>query len=73
MTSEEFGQCVRELYGESGLTGFGAKDTLFYLFGVPATALFLKNRIKPQAISDDNFIPAVTSATVLILSKFNKL
>ncbi|KAG5583656.1 hypothetical protein H5410_054283 [Solanum commersonii] len=73
MTKEKFGLCVHELYGESGITGFGAKETLYYLFGVPATALFIKNRIKPQAISDNDFIPGVTSATVLILSKFNKI
>lgn len=64
---------MHELYGESGITGFGAKETLYYLFGVPATALFIKNKIKPQAISDNDFIPGVTSATVLILSKFNKI
>nr|XP_016453832.1 PREDICTED: uncharacterized protein LOC107778141 [Nicotiana tabacum] len=73
LTKDEFRKIVGDLIRESGVTGFGAKDTLFYLFGVPVTTLFIKQRIKPQAISDEIFIPAVTSATVLVLAKFNKV
>ncbi|OIS97669.1 PREDICTED: uncharacterized protein LOC109233850 [Nicotiana attenuata] len=73
LTKDEFRKIVRELIHEAGVTGYGAKDTLFYLFGIPVTALFIKQRIKPQAISDEIFIPAVTSATVLVLAKFNKV
>ncbi|KAJ8534304.1 hypothetical protein K7X08_007628 [Anisodus acutangulus] len=73
LTQEEFRKILRVLIRETGVTGFGAKDTLYYLFGVPATALFIKNIIKSKSISDDLFIPGVTSATVLVLSKFNKV
>ncbi|KAM3205858.1 hypothetical protein P3L10_029268 [Capsicum annuum] len=73
MTKDNLKKCVHELMNESGVTGFGATDTIIYLFGVPATALFIKNRTKPEAISDDIFIPGVTSATVFVLSKFNKI
>jgi len=73
LTEDEFRKILRELIHESEVIGYGAKDTLFYLFGVPVTALFIKQRIKPQAISDEIFIPAVTSATVLVLAKFNKV
>ncbi|MCD7454934.1 hypothetical protein HAX54_026530 [Datura stramonium] len=73
ITKDQFRKILQDLIRETGITGFGAKDTLFYLFGVPVTALFIKNRIKPNSISDDIFIPAVTSATVLVLSKFNKI
>ncbi|XP_060177562.1 uncharacterized protein LOC132607557 [Lycium barbarum] len=73
LKKEKVREIISELTHETAITGLGATDTLFYLFGVPATALFNKRRIKPQAISDDVFIPGVTSATILVLSKFNRI
>ncbi|XP_030518782.1 uncharacterized protein LOC115732273 [Rhodamnia argentea] len=73
LTKEEFQRILQEVIVDTGFTGVGAKDILFYLFGVPATALFIKQRVAPRAIRDDIFIPGITSATVFLLAKFNKI
>ncbi|CAF2093665.1 unnamed protein product [Brassica rapa] len=46
---------------------------LFFIFGVPSFAVFLKNRIALTSIPNDLFIPAVTSATAFLLAKLNKI
>lgn len=58
---------------ETGVAGIGAKDFILYIFGVPATALFIKQRIIPRAIPNEIFIPVITSATVFVLAKLNKI
>ncbi|PON63088.1 Transmembrane protein [Parasponia andersonii] len=75
VTHEEFKQILKEIMEKSpGFTGFGgAKDTLIYVFGVPVTTWFIKQQLIPRSISDDYFIPGVTSATVLLLANLNKL
>ncbi|KAI3446570.1 hypothetical protein Pfo_003235 [Paulownia fortunei] len=73
LTKEEFDKILEEVILDTGVTNIGAKDLLFYLFGVPATALFLKQRLAPKLIPNEAFIPAVTSATVFLLAKLNKI
>ncbi|KAL3819703.1 hypothetical protein ACJIZ3_005608 [Penstemon smallii] len=73
LTKEEFQKILQEVILDTGVTNVGAKDMLFYLFGVPATALFFKQRLIPKLIPNDVFIPGVTSATVFLLAKFNKI
>ena len=73
MTKDEFEKIIKELIVDTGLTGFGAKDIIFYMFGVPITALFIKQRVAPKAVPNDIFIPVVTSATVFLLAKLNKI
>ncbi|KAI3865540.1 hypothetical protein MKW92_046412 [Papaver armeniacum] len=64
---------VKDLVFDTGFKGSGAKDIILYMYGVPITLLFIKNAIMPTAIPNDMFIPAVTSATVYALAKFNKI
>lgn len=73
LSKEEFEKIMQAVVADTGFTGIGAKDILFYLFGVPGTALFIKQRVAPRAIPNDVFIPAITSATVFLLAKFNKI
>ncbi|XP_052172450.1 uncharacterized protein LOC127788340 [Diospyros lotus] len=73
LTKEEFEKILRDVMVETGFSGTGAKDIFFYIFGVPATALFFKQRFLPRAIPNELFIPAVTSATVFVLAKLNKI
>ncbi|KAG8372098.1 hypothetical protein BUALT_Bualt12G0031200 [Buddleja alternifolia] len=73
LQKEEFQKILREVILDSGVTNTGAKDMLFYLYGVPATALFLKQRLAPNLIPNEVFVPALTSATVFLLAKFNKI
>lgn len=73
LTKEEFHKILEEVIVDTGLTGFAAKDILFYMYGVPATALLIKQRVAPEAIPNDIFIPLVTSATVYLLAKLNKI
>ncbi|KAL8460043.1 hypothetical protein ACS0TY_031026 [Phlomoides rotata] len=73
LTKEEFQKILQEVILDTGVTNIGAKDMLFYLFGVPATALFLKQRLVPKLIPNEAFIPLVTSATVFLLAKLNKI
>ncbi|KAF7804011.1 uncharacterized protein G2W53_043122 [Senna tora] len=64
---------MKEVLPHVVITGIGVKDTLLYLFGVPATALLFKTRLMPLPLPNEIFIPAVTSITVLALAKFNKI
>ncbi|PRQ53217.1 putative EF-hand domain pair protein [Rosa chinensis] len=73
LTKEEFGRCVQQVIREAGISGYGAKDSLIYIFGVPITALLIKQSVMPRAVSNDYFIPGVTSATALVLAKLNKI
>ncbi|KAK9671208.1 hypothetical protein RND81_12G013600 [Saponaria officinalis] len=73
LTKEEFQRILEDVIMETGFTGLGAKDIILYIFGVPVTTLFLKKGVLPTAIPDALFIPAVTSATVFFLAKFNKI
>ncbi|KAM5581069.1 hypothetical protein ABKV19_010337 [Rosa sericea] len=73
LTREEFGKCVQHVIREAEFSGFGAKDSLIYLFGVPTTALLIKHTVMPRAVSNDYFIAGVTSATALVLAKLNKI
>ncbi|XP_042481937.1 uncharacterized protein LOC122062386 [Macadamia integrifolia] len=51
----------------------GAMDILFFIFGVPITTLFVKQRLIPTAIPNELFIPGVTSATVFFLAILKKI
>ncbi|WCJ33377.1 hypothetical protein M5689_014745 [Euphorbia peplus] len=73
MSKEEFQKILQEVIMGTGFTGFGSKDILIFLYGIPAAALFIKQRIAPKALPNDVFIPAVTSATVFLLAKLNKI
>ncbi|KAI5427321.1 hypothetical protein KIW84_032659 [Lathyrus oleraceus] len=73
LTKTEFQDIMKEMVKESGFTGVGAKEALLYIFGVPVTALFIKQRVMPQAIPNEFFIPGITSVTVLILAALNKI
>ncbi|XP_021908577.1 uncharacterized protein LOC110822712 [Carica papaya] len=74
LTKDEFLKVLQEMVIGTGFTGVGgARDVLLFIFGVPVTALFLKHRIAPNSLPDDVFIPAVTSATVYLLAKLNKI
>ncbi|KAI0531283.1 hypothetical protein KFK09_000836 [Dendrobium nobile] len=55
--------------------GKGAKDIFLYIFGVPVVGLLAK-RIIPgptASIPDEIFIPAVTSGTIILLAKTNRI
>ncbi|VVB02919.1 unnamed protein product [Arabis nemorensis] len=74
ISKEEFQKLLQEVLIGAGFTGVGGvKEFLLFIFGVPAFAVFLKNRIAPASIPNDLFIPAVTSATVFVLAKLNKI
>ncbi|KAK3009929.1 hypothetical protein RJ639_011036 [Escallonia herrerae] len=73
LKKEEFQKILQDVILETGVTGLGVKDIILYLFGVPVTALFIKQQIFPKAIPNEVFIPGVTSATVFGLAKFNKI
>ncbi|CAN0901369.1 hypothetical protein LINGRAHAP2_LOCUS21383, partial [Linum grandiflorum] len=71
--SQEFQKVLEEIIMGAGFTGFGSKNIFLYIFGVPAAAMFIKQRIAPTIVPNDIFIPGITSATVLILAKLNKI
>ena len=74
MTRKKFQAILREiLITDAGFTGLGAKDILIYIFGVPLTALLIKQRLFPRVVPNELFIPGVTSATVFALAKLNKI
>ncbi|KAF7147495.1 hypothetical protein RHSIM_Rhsim03G0039700 [Rhododendron simsii] len=73
LTKEEFQKILQDVVMESGVSGIGAKDLILYIFGVPVTALFIKQRIIPGALPNEIFIPVITSATVFVLAKLNKI
>ncbi|CAF1800849.1 BnaC04g01700D [Brassica napus] len=71
---EEFQKLLQDVLIGAGFTGVGGiKEFLLFIFGVPAFAVFLKNRIGPTFIPNDLFTPAVTSATVFLLAKLKKI
>ncbi|EOA28847.1 hypothetical protein CARUB_v10025091mg, partial [Capsella rubella] len=74
LSKDEFQKLLQEVLIGAGFTGVGGiKEFLLFIFGVPVLAVFLKNRIAPTSITNDVFIPAVTSATVFLLAKLNKI
>ncbi|KAL1554694.1 hypothetical protein AAHA92_15230 [Salvia divinorum] len=74
LKKEQFQKILKEVILDTGVTNIGgAKDMFFYLYGVPAAALFLKQRLAPKLIPNEVLIPVVTSATVFLLAKLNKL
>ncbi|OAY40225.1 uncharacterized protein LOC110623684 [Manihot esculenta] len=73
LSKDEFQKILQEIIIHTGFTGFGSKDILIYLYGIPAAALFIKQRIAPKAIPNDVFIPGITSASVFLLAKLNKI
>ncbi|KAK1292500.1 hypothetical protein QJS10_CPB17g01843 [Acorus calamus] len=76
LTKEEFAKIMKEVMKLQNISaGQGAKDTLLYIFGIPIVALIAKRQLPlpTRAISDDVFIPAVTSATVVCLAMANKI
>ncbi|CAN0901372.1 hypothetical protein LINGRAHAP2_LOCUS21383, partial [Linum grandiflorum] len=73
LSKEEFQKVLEEIIMGAGFTGFGSKNIFLYIFGVPAAAMFIKQRIAPTIVPNDIFIPGITSATVLILAKLNKI
>lgn len=73
LTKDEFAKILQQVIKETGFSGVGAKDTLIYIFGVPITALLIKQAVMPNAVRNDYFIPGITSATVLVLAKLNKI
>ncbi|THG07715.1 uncharacterized protein LOC114305920 [Camellia sinensis] len=73
VTKEEFNNILQDLVFKTRFSGFGAKDMLIYIFGVPMTTLFIKQKIIPKVIPNEIFIPVVTSATVFVLAKLNKI
>ncbi|XAR68419.1 hypothetical protein NMG60_11003524 [Bertholletia excelsa] len=73
LSKEDFHKMLQDVILETGVYGTGAKDILFYIFGVPVTTFLIKQRTVPKAIPNEIFIPLVTSATVFILAKLNKI
>lgn len=73
LTKEDFQQILQAVIVDTGFTGVGAKDILLYLFGVPVTAVLIKQRVLPNSVPNEIFIPGITSATVFILAKLNKI
>ncbi|WZZ48164.1 hypothetical protein YC2023_048271 [Brassica napus] len=66
---EEFQKLLQDVLIGAGFTGVGGiKEFLLFIFGVPAFAVFLKNRIGPTFIPNDLFTPAVTSATKYVFA-----
>ncbi|XP_022842056.1 uncharacterized protein LOC111365752 [Olea europaea var. sylvestris] len=73
LTKEEFQRILQDIIMDTGVTGIGAKDVFFYMFGVPSTAQIIKQMLIPKAIPNELFIPVVTSVTVFLLAKLNKI
>ncbi|KAG5083310.1 hypothetical protein JHK84_053348 [Glycine max] len=73
LTKAEFQEIMQNLVKTSGFTGIGAKEAILCIFGVPLAALFIKQRVMPEAVRDEFFIPGVTSATVFTLAALNKI
>ncbi|TKY62701.1 UDP-D-xylose:L-fucose alpha-1,3-D-xylosyltransferase MGP4 [Spatholobus suberectus] len=73
LTKAEFQEIMQNLVKKSGFTGIGAKEAIICIFGVPFTALMVKQKVMPQAIRDEFLIPGVTSVTVFTLAALNKI
>ncbi|KAK9289324.1 hypothetical protein L1049_007479 [Liquidambar formosana] len=73
LSEKDFQKILQDMIVDTGFTGIGAKDLLFFIFGIPMTALLVKQRVAPKVIPNEIFIPGVTSATVFLLAKLNKI
>ncbi|KAD3338611.1 hypothetical protein R6Q59_026536 [Mikania micrantha] len=73
LSKEEFQRILQDIIMDSGVTGMGIKDILLFIFGIPIVTTFIKQRAAPNAVPNDVFIPAVTSASVFLLAKLNKI
>lgn len=73
MTKDEFKKILQVVILESGIANAVAKEMVLYVYGVPITALFIKQCLVPNLIPNHVFIPAVTSATVFVLAKLSKI
>ncbi|KAJ8477476.1 hypothetical protein OPV22_021203 [Ensete ventricosum] len=75
LLKEEFKNIIKDVITfESFSMGKGALETIFFIFGAPICAFFLKRFIPGAAsVSDDILIPTVTSGTVILLAKTNRL
>ncbi|KAL5720127.1 hypothetical protein ACHQM5_012823 [Ranunculus cassubicifolius] len=73
LTKKEFREIMREVIFDTGLLGTGSKDIILFIFGIPMVSLFIKKTLAPNAVRNEVFIPCVTSATVFVLAKLNKL
>ncbi|PIA60146.1 hypothetical protein AQUCO_00400799v1 [Aquilegia coerulea] len=73
LTKEEFRKILKDVMFDTGLLGTGAKDIIFFIFGAPMTALLIKQKLAPKAIPNAILIPGVTSATVFVLARLNKI
>lgn len=75
LSKDEFNKIVMEIITfDRFRLGKGALDVIAFLFGVPIGALFAKRFIpRGESVSDDMLIPAVTSLTVFVLAKTNRL
>ncbi|XP_077219389.1 uncharacterized protein LOC143853486 [Tasmannia lanceolata] len=73
VTKDQFAMIIQNLIPQTHIIGRGTQEILMYIFGVPITSLLFKRGIMPDIVSDDIFIPIVTSATVFVLAKLNKI
>lgn len=73
LSKDEFQKILQDIILDSGVTGMGIKDILLFIFGIPVITTFIKQRAAPNAVPNDVFIPAVTSASVFLLAKLNKI
>ncbi|GLT95808.1 hypothetical protein SLE2022_134700 [Rubroshorea leprosula] len=74
ITREKFEEILQEVIVESGFTtDFRVMDILTYIFGVPVTALIIKQYFGLEAIPDYLFITVITTATVFLLAKLHKI
>ncbi|KAG0483645.1 hypothetical protein HPP92_011729 [Vanilla planifolia] len=76
LTKEEVKEVITRVVSIDRLRiGQASRDIFLNIFGIPMVGLVIK-RIIPgpfASISDEFFIPAITSATVVALTKTNKL
>ncbi|XP_024975951.1 uncharacterized protein LOC112513814 [Cynara cardunculus var. scolymus] len=73
LSKEEFMRILQDIILDSGVTGKAIKDIFPFIFGIPIVSTFIKQRAAPNVVPSNIFIPAVTSATVFLLTKLNKL
>ncbi|XP_011027232.1 PREDICTED: uncharacterized protein LOC105127579 isoform X2 [Populus euphratica] len=70
---DDFQKIIQQIIIKSGFTGSGSKDTFLFIFGIPLITYFIKQRVAPKSIPNEVFIPGVTSASVYLLAKLNKI
>ncbi|XP_071721300.1 uncharacterized protein [Rutidosis leptorrhynchoides] len=73
LSKEEFQRILQDIILDSGVTGMGIKDIFLFIFGIPIVTTFIKQRAAPNVVPNDVFIPAITSASVFLLAKLNKI